>query len=67
MRNVKGRMAAWAAACSLGMMALFPVNSGAQTGFRAEPGYKEFIRYTEPVIQADGGVVEAAALSLIHI
>ncbi len=61
MRNVKGRMAAWAAACSLGMMALFPVNSGAQTGFRAEPGYKEFIRYTEPVIQADGGVVEAAA------
>ncbi len=61
MKNVKGRMAAWAAACSLGMMALFPVNSGAQTGFRVKPGYKEFIRYTEPVLEAGGGVVEAAA------
>lgn len=75
MKQAKGRVTAWITACSLGLMALNPISSGAQTGFQAEPsglwrleGMKtakdsgeEFIRYTEPTLQDGDGVVEAAA------
>ena len=59
MRQIVGKAAAWITACCFGFMIPLQMTFDAQAGWKAD----KFIQPTEPVIEADGGVVEAAARS----
>lgn len=57
MKQIIGRAAAWITAWSLGIMVPLQMTFDAQAKWKAD----KFIWPTEPVIEANGGVVEAAA------
>ena len=59
MRQIVGKAAAWITACCFGFMIPLQMTFDAQAGWKAD----KFIQPTEPVIEADGGVVETAARS----